>query len=166
MRRKVTTWRPDTCGCTIHYEWDFDLPVEERVHTPVEHVTTYDGRFVPHSKCERHAHLPDHVSHYNAVLAENQKKNAAFNLLAELLFGPAPTGSKDMTIRGRAANNSGTDMTTSEWVGFALEAVRFSYDSKNRLTFRVRAPAYTAEELTRHLASHGHSDVGVTIDGS
>lgn len=33
--RKVTTWSPDTCECTLHYEWDSDLSAEDRVHTPV-----------------------------------------------------------------------------------------------------------------------------------
>lgn len=33
--KKITTWSPDTCGCTINYVWDDNDPPETRIHTYV-----------------------------------------------------------------------------------------------------------------------------------
>ena len=73
MVMKTTTWRPDTCGCELHYDWDTDHHEDIRVHTPREvhphgHVT---------KRCPKHSH---HVSVHDlhaAVLAENRAKNMA-----------------------------------------------------------------------------------------
>ena len=70
--KKITVWRPDTCGCELHLEWDDAAPIESRTHDPV-HV-------VP---CEHHAHHPTHAHAHAAVLAENQGKNRAMAALLE-----------------------------------------------------------------------------------
>lgn len=68
--KKITRWSPDTCGCVIDYEWDTDVPAEERVHTTVHTVQCEHHKGVSHKEC--HAF----------VLAENQKKNKVVNLIA------------------------------------------------------------------------------------
>jgi hypothetical protein len=30
---QTTTWRPDTCGCIISYQWDDAVPQATRTHT-------------------------------------------------------------------------------------------------------------------------------------
>jgi hypothetical protein len=77
-----TEWSPDTCGCTLAYEWDRDVPAEERTHIHVETVV----------RCEHHVHLPDPESYeaerhasaewsaeahtvWHAVHEENLRKN-------------------------------------------------------------------------------------------
>lgn len=78
--KNITTWRPDTCGCVLQFEWDPEIPADERIHTPIEHIFT----------CEVHLEIPaekktgdspkEHL--FNAVMAENQKKN---QVMADLL---------------------------------------------------------------------------------
>jgi len=68
---KTTKWSPDTCGCSISYQWDSEVPEAERVHTPVESV-----------KCEFHKNHPDVKSHFGAIEEENGRKNVA---IAEIL---------------------------------------------------------------------------------
>lgn len=65
------TWRPDTCGCEIEYEWDDAVPAEQRVHTPVK-VTG----------CEHHQ-AGDHVAKYTKVLKENQSKNKVLGAILD-----------------------------------------------------------------------------------
>lgn len=66
---KTTTWTPDTCSCTIVYEWDSTLSEEKRVHTPISA-----------KNCSDHSHFSnDHVTLFNAILAENQGKNKAYD---------------------------------------------------------------------------------------
>src|SRR5690349_7350114 len=63
--KRITTWRPDTCGCVLRLEWDDAAPLELRTHTPT--VTP----------CEAHRAHSSHEAAYGAVLAENQTKNRA-----------------------------------------------------------------------------------------
>ena len=72
---KTTTWSPDTCDCTLHYEWDTDTTEDERVHTPVE--VSHAGH--PTQRCAKHSHHADVHALHQAVLAENQAKNRAIN---------------------------------------------------------------------------------------
>src|ERR1041384_4144040 len=67
MTLNVTRWSPDHCGCTIDYEWDSSVPVEERVHTARRIV----------KKCPAHStpDIIDHHDHFDTVLKENQRKN-------------------------------------------------------------------------------------------
>mgnify|MGYP001616653995 CR=1 FL=1 len=65
------TWRPDTCGCEIEYEWEDTLTVEQRVHTP----TKATG-------CEHHL-TGDHSAKYTQVLKENQTKNKVLGAILD-----------------------------------------------------------------------------------
>lgn len=76
-----TTWSPDTCGCTITYEWDkstTETP-ETREHRPLHpdvELRAHDGQLVQHhKKCEHHKHITDAKEHFDIVLEENQRKN-------------------------------------------------------------------------------------------
>lgn len=68
----TTRWRPDTCGCTIEYEWDDAQPEDARVH----HLSKI-------SQCEHHAHL-DGPGAFEGVKGENRGKNKALAKLSEL----------------------------------------------------------------------------------
>lgn len=82
--KHTTTWKPDTCECELHYEWDDAVPTEERIHTPVEQVTTHDGTIVQTTRCRHHEHLTGHVSDVHAaVSSENQNKNRLYALVVE-----------------------------------------------------------------------------------
>lgn len=60
----TTRWSPDTCGCTVEYEWDDAVPQDLRVHTPAAVV----------HRCAAHAALADAAVHA-AVGSENMRKN-------------------------------------------------------------------------------------------
>lgn len=60
-----TTWRPDTCGCVLEYEWDDAVSENERTHAISK---------VVHA-CEFHKDKPNKEKHFEDVLAENQGKN-------------------------------------------------------------------------------------------
>lgn len=65
MAIKVTTWRPDTCGCVIQYEWDDSLSNDLRVHT---------GKNIEKT-CESHKNIIEAKELYIQLTEENQRKN-------------------------------------------------------------------------------------------
>src|SRR5437016_3572986 len=67
----VTRWSPDTCGCSLEYEWDSESSEANRVHTFKAFLTI----------CENHAGLNLDASHYLHVLQENQAKNRMLQLI-------------------------------------------------------------------------------------
>lgn len=69
---KVTTWSPDTCDCIINYSWDDSLKEDDRIHKVSEIV----------KPCSVHLGLDD-ISHYNAVLEENSRKNIAIGYITD-----------------------------------------------------------------------------------
>jgi hypothetical protein len=64
---RVTTWSPDTCGCTLEYSWDDAEPEDARTHSLSR---------VVHS-CPAHPNLPEQEL-YAAVVNENKHKNKVF----------------------------------------------------------------------------------------
>ncbi len=69
-----TTWRPDTCGCVIEFEWDDSQPEDSRQTTPVRGI----------SVCSLHQDL-NTQEQYNALIEDNSRKNKVEQMLAELL---------------------------------------------------------------------------------
>jgi len=65
MKMNVTRWSPDTCGCIIEYEWDSDLPENERTHNAVHTIPCELHRGKTHKE------LFDHVGE------ENRRKNVS-----------------------------------------------------------------------------------------
>lgn len=64
---KKTTWRPDTCGCEVIYEFDHDLPLEGQ-----------DPVVVSVTLCADHAGLPPGLQDkFDHILRQNQRKNEA-----------------------------------------------------------------------------------------
>ncbi len=61
---KTTQWRPDTCDCTIEYEWDTGAAAIGRVHTFKSAI----------SIGPEHAGLTG-VALYTEVVSENRRKN-------------------------------------------------------------------------------------------
>lgn len=81
----TTVWRPDTCGCEIHYTWDTEAT--PRVHTLAKSVP-----------CAIHValgFLPDKQAHFDAIQDENRRKNRVFAILAELPAWPKVDGQPD-----------------------------------------------------------------------
>ena len=67
MAIRTTTWRPDTCGCVIEYDWDDAVPAAARVHS-----------FRSCGRCAIHQALaPTDAAAYALVEAENKDKNRA-----------------------------------------------------------------------------------------
>ncbi len=52
--KHITTWRPDTCECELHYEWDDTQPEDQRVHTPVNEFIDVDGKIRRSKLCQYH----------------------------------------------------------------------------------------------------------------
>lgn len=67
---KQTTWRPDTCGCEIVFEWDETIPASERQHE--------FKKF--NKKCQHHNAEPDMAKIHD----ENKTKNAAVSEVEKL----------------------------------------------------------------------------------
>ena len=61
---KVTTWSPDTCECTIDYEWDETLAGEDRTHAYNRTRTT----------CQDHTGVTKSEL-LDTLNSENQRKN-------------------------------------------------------------------------------------------
>lgn len=82
MAIKITTWRPDTCGCTVEYSWDDAVPLNLRVHTfsalPV--------------KCSIHEPLAD-SDVFGEINKENPLKNKALSEILETV----PSHAKQIT---------------------------------------------------------------------
>lgn len=75
MNLYETRWTPDTCSCSLVYEWDADLPGEIRTHTfkRVERI------------CPAHSGMNGNgAAHYAAVMAENVGKNKIHGKLMEI----------------------------------------------------------------------------------
>lgn len=68
-------WSPDTCDCQIEFEFDDEVPAEERVHTGKKIV----------KRCDAHQETDfvDCHDHYKSVLDENQRKNILLGKLME-----------------------------------------------------------------------------------
>lgn len=73
---KITTWKPDTCECEIHYQWDDSVPEDQRVHVPIDSFTDSQGKIRQTKKCQHHNKHDLHTAHAK-ILEENQGKNFA-----------------------------------------------------------------------------------------
>jgi len=62
--KKTTRWSPDTCGCTLEYEWDDAEPEELRTHNFKQTI----------NRCSSHDSLTGQ-NLYIQVLSENTRKN-------------------------------------------------------------------------------------------
>jgi hypothetical protein len=83
----VTTWKPDTCNCTLHYSWDRNSAEDSRVHTyysPEQATTDGISHLINEEVCEDHvAFGTSGADNYNQVLSENQTKNQFLAYLAD-----------------------------------------------------------------------------------
>ena len=89
MALKVTTWSPDTCGCSFDYEWDDEQPQAEREHHFKKVVR----------ECKSHSHLKGNNKKdmFESSLEENRRKNLA---IAEFMDKEKDTATTTRTIRG------------------------------------------------------------------
>jgi hypothetical protein len=73
MTIKTTRWSPDTCGCSIDYQWDDSLPNDQITITPVG---------VP-TKCAAHSSIAAVPTAFNTISEENGRKNISRSLLLD-----------------------------------------------------------------------------------
>lgn len=79
MANRITTWKPDTCRCELHYAWDDELPEPKRVHVLA-------GASV---LCPLHEPLGgDLDTVFDAVVRLNRAKNAACGCLEKVTGQP------------------------------------------------------------------------------
>lgn len=99
MARQRTRWRPDTCSCSIEYEWDDGDSPDSRVHTVVAVVP-----------CSDHAGL-NLADGGSTVLDENQRKNKVLALILEQHpeLGEVSLGGGEPALR--------SDAVTLSWSG-------------------------------------------------
>jgi len=71
MKMNSCEWRPDTCDCVLEYEWDEDLPLEER---------TFSVKSIQ-KKCKHHDKTDKDKDHFEVILEENRRKNLAVKAL-------------------------------------------------------------------------------------
>lgn len=69
---QITRWSPDTCKCIIDYQWDSDIPIEQRVHTYSKTI----------KDCPEHSSLGSTI--FDVILEENQRKNKLYSELIKL----------------------------------------------------------------------------------
>jgi hypothetical protein len=106
MTINTTTWSPDTCGCTISYDWNTEQSENVRVHKNFRIVKVCDAHIPPelkedpslllktqtglepetledmlNEKTIRDPHLSNKIS--LTVLEENQRKNIALAHILE-----------------------------------------------------------------------------------
>lgn len=72
----INCWKPDTCGCEIHYAFDDTLPPDQVVHVPVfdPYVDT-NGNERQTTVCPFHTGIGAVPALHDNVLAENRTKN-------------------------------------------------------------------------------------------
>jgi hypothetical protein len=77
MVLKTTTWTPDTCGCTLSYEWDDDGNDNvDKVHT----FKQVDRVGVEHIDVDTQL---GHEELFNKVKEENNRKNKIYKVFIE-----------------------------------------------------------------------------------
>jgi hypothetical protein len=79
MAIRETTWRPDTCGCEIVYQWDDSVAEAQRTHE-VSGIT---------KRCAAHASHDDQNG-FTAVIDENKRKNIAFEEVKKIVPALTP----------------------------------------------------------------------------
>lgn len=74
MAIHYTTWSPDTCGCSVTYQWDDTVDPSVRTHT----------FYRQDRKCPIHAAVQDGDSLLQLVWDENRRKNLTASLATAL----------------------------------------------------------------------------------
>lgn len=81
---RTNLWTPDTCGCTLEFQWDDAEDASVRAHVFSRSI----------SACQAHAALRGHANHWDTVLEENRRKNLTWGAAREAVPGLSPD---DMT---------------------------------------------------------------------
>lgn len=70
--KHINAYRPDTCGCELHYEWDDATP---EIQVPIDSYTDVNGQLRTTLRCEAHADIASHHEVHEHVFKENRTKN-------------------------------------------------------------------------------------------
>ena len=103
----TTRYSPDTCDCSLEYDWDSTDPETNRTHTL--------KRFV--NVCSAHQGLGNDTARWNAVFEENPRKNTAH----QLILDNGPTALSDL-IDGTRQLKANIAITFT-WSGTAPDRV-------------------------------------------
>ena len=115
----TTQWSPDTCDCIIQYDWDADLPADQRVHTASKSIR----------KCSFHSAVADLTPHFNVLMDENPRKNqtlqaALENLTSQLGTTDPSTGAlvlkNGITFNWSFSGSGSTRVLTVSFSGVTL----------------------------------------------
>ena len=75
MAIHINQWSPDTCKCTIEFQWD---DIDSSIHTPTQIV----------KDCPEHIGLITPETMHDTLLKENRGKNGIWNRLHSLVDFP------------------------------------------------------------------------------
>lgn len=123
---KITRWSPDTCKCTLDYEWDDSVPQEHRIHAFKETI----------KRCDEHAGFKSGKDHYEHVVSENQSKN---NVHSEMLKNPKLSRTRK--------NENGEDILELA-PGISYEWSFSGKDADRRLIVKVKGAELNDQEKT------------------
>lgn len=130
--KHINTWKPDTCGCEIHYEWDDAAP---GVVTPVGDFTGSDGVTRQTKKCAAHAGIETHGELHEHIGKENRSKNM---MLKHLVEDHAKFSEEEVDQEGRVSKKLKR--------GVAYEYSFTGKDKDRRLVVSLRGASVTAND--------------------
>lgn len=147
--KHITTWKPDTCDCIVHFEWDDEDQKPNKTFTAVEEFTGSRGETIRAKKCQHHQSISDHHEHFAVVEGENKGKN---RFLKELL-DELPAGDKK-ALKDEQGRDTGD-------FAFLVEPT-FSFDAERKLVVDHPSltPAIKARIKTKMTAD---KDVKVSV---
>lgn len=148
MRMTTNQWRPDTCDCVIEFEFDADLPAEEREHMHKSIVPCTRHASVTADSFERlpaseDLDTPNEKTNRRAALrsAQDERRHGHAQHLAAL-----DDNRMKNLIHGRVKE---------EHPDMADEDFEWSFDEKRNLNFRVKGRSLKAQTLARVAADFG-----------
>lgn len=159
----VTQWQPDTCDCKILFEWDTEVPQEERVHTAIATHVLEDGSINEARVCsihvpilqeqgldvlqgsrERNTISEDHAeAHHAIVLDENQGKNYTLDAILQA----ATTLQKTVTNTDGTTHKDFKDGMRPDWAFDANRKLKIVL--KGSLSTTARKAIATAAQKIR-----------------
>lgn len=71
MAKRLTKWKPDTCGCILVYEWD-----EADVQAPAVIKQVLEA-------CDIHKGFATPAEHFTAIQSQNKAKNKILGLIVD-----------------------------------------------------------------------------------
>lgn len=77
---QVTRHFLDTCGCIRLFQWDSNVPADQRVETPIESFTNSNGVTFNTVRCNEHQ-IQDINTWHTKIINENKLKNNTLGIV-------------------------------------------------------------------------------------